>query len=102
MVWLFADTQTVEEMREAIRATDYHKSSTDNNPQQQNCPLGEENWCKWRKAEHTLVNFRHNNPPLLDKVLEIIKPIYEDLSSNELLERCLETQNNNESLNSLI
>jgi len=36
--------------------------------------------------------------------LEIIQPIYENSSSDELLERCLgtETQNNNESLNSLI
>jgi len=36
--------------------------------------------------------------------LEVIKPIYEDLTSNNLLERCLgtEIQNNNESLNSLI
>lgn len=46
----------------------------------------------------------HKNPPLCDKVLKIIKPIYESLSSKELLTRCLgsETQNNNESLNSLI
>lgn len=97
---------SVEEMRKAIWATYYHKSSTDNKPQHQNCPPGEKSWCKWRKAEaeRTLANFRHNNPPLTDKVLEIIKPIYEDLSSDELLERCLgaEAQNNNESLNSLI
>ncbi|XP_044578272.1 uncharacterized protein LOC123260944 [Cotesia glomerata] len=41
---------------------------------------------------------------LCDKVLEIIKPIYDSLSSEELLTRCLgsEAQNNNESLNSLI
>ncbi|XP_026828856.1 uncharacterized protein LOC113562728, partial [Ooceraea biroi] len=97
---------SVEEMRKAIWATYYHKSSSDNKPQHQNCPPGEESWCKWSKAEAegTLASFHHANPPLTDQVLEIIKPIYEDLSSDELLERCLgaETQNNNESLNSLI
>ena len=38
------------------------------------------------------------------KVLEVIKLIYEDLSSEDLLRRCLrpETQNSKESLNCLI
>jgi len=93
-------------MRKAIWTTYHHKSSTDDKPQHQNSPPGKESWCKWRKAEaeDTLASFRHDNPPLTDEVLEVIKPIYEDLSSDELLERCLEaeTQNNNESLNSLI
>ncbi|GIY27111.1 ATP-dependent DNA helicase [Caerostris darwini] len=49
----------------------------------------------------TIDEFDHKNPPLNDKVLEVIKPIYESLSADSLLERCLgsETQNNNESLN---
>lgn len=44
------------------------------------------------------------DPPLSDAVLGVIRPIYEDLTSNDLLERCLGalTQNNNESLNSTI
>ncbi|GIY39348.1 uncharacterized protein CDAR_209531 [Caerostris darwini] len=52
----------------------------------------------------TIDEFDHKNPPLNDKVLEVIKPIYESLLADSLLERCLgsETQNNNESLNSLI
>ncbi|XP_044583471.1 uncharacterized protein LOC123264301 [Cotesia glomerata] len=63
-------------------------------------------WCKYQKAieDGTIDEFDHKNPPLNDKVLEVIKPIYESLSADSLLERCLgsETQNNNESLNSLI
>lgn len=48
--------------------------------------------------------FVHENFPLSGAVQEVIKPIYEDLCSESLLERCLrsKTQNNNESLNSLI
>ena len=39
-----------------------------------------------------------------EKILKAIKPIYEDLSSRTLLERCLGgfTQNNNESFNSTV
>lgn len=62
-------------------------------------------WCKWRKAEakNTLNTFKHK-PPLSDNVIKVIKPIYEELSSKNLLQRCLgaETQNSNESLNSMI
>lgn len=96
---------SVENMKNAIWATYYHNSSTNEDPQHMYCPPGSESWCKWQKAasEGTLQEFDHENP-LCDKVLKIIKPIYESLSSEELLTRCLgsETQNNNESLNSLI
>jgi len=52
----------------------------------------------------TIDEFDHKNPPLNDNVLQVIKPIYENLSADTLFEQCLsfETQNNNESLNSLI
>ena len=70
------------------------------------CQPGSLSWRKWQKAEAegTLDDFVHENPPLNDKILEAIKPIYESLSDENLLHRCLgsETQNNNESLNSLI
>lgn len=37
---------SVEKMRNAIWATYYHYSSTDENPQHQYCPSGEESWCE--------------------------------------------------------
>ena len=97
---------SVEDMTKAVLATYYHNSSTDEDPQHTYCPSGAESWCAWQKgaSEGTEKEFQHDNVPLRDKVLEIIKPIYDSLSSDELLTRCLgsETQNNNESLNSLI
>ena len=96
---------SVQEMKKEMWSTLYHKSSTDTKPQHQNCPPGETSWCKWRQAEAagTLESFIHK-PPLNEKVLEVLKPIYEDLSADHLLQKCLgaETQNSNESLNSLI
>lgn len=91
-------------MKNAVWATFYHKCSTDKNPQHKYCPAGSTSWCSWRraKAEGTLNDYTHD-APLTDKVQEIIKPIYENLSNDELLERCLggNTQNNNESFNGL-
>jgi len=41
-------------------------------------------------------------PPLSKEVLSVLKPIYENLSSKDLLERCLGVYSqNNENLNSL-
>ncbi|XP_032679521.1 uncharacterized protein LOC116847973 [Odontomachus brunneus] len=67
------------------------------------CSAGEES-CAWRRAEaaETVKNFTHD-PPLTETIQKMIKKIYEDLSKNDLLERCLDgnTQNNNESYNGL-
>lgn len=97
---------SVPEMQKAIWATFDHKRSTDSDPHHEGCPEGSESWCTWRRAETagTLHSFKHDKPPLSDSVLEVIRPIYEDLTSNDLLERCVGafTQNNNESLNSTI
>lgn len=92
-------------MRKEIWATLYHKLSTDDKPQHDNCPTGEDSWCTWQeaKATNTLGSYTHK-PVLNDDVYKAIKPIYEELSSDDLLTRCLGgfTQNNNESFNSTV
>lgn len=97
---------SVEKMKNAIWATFYHYSSTDKNPQHEKCPSGEDSWCEWQKAvaANTLRSFKHSYAALPTDVLKALKPIYEDLSKDALLQRCLGgfTQNNNESLNQLI
>lgn len=69
------------------------------------CPPGSDSWCSWRVAETngTLQNY-HHDPPLTPKVQTVIYNIYEDLSDDALLTRCLEghTQNNNESYNAVL
>nr|XP_012224229.1 PREDICTED: uncharacterized protein LOC105673283 [Linepithema humile] len=64
-----------------------------------------ESWCEWKKAQATgsLDSF-HHKPALSNKVFEAIRPIYEDLSRDKLLNRCLGgyTQNSNESFNSTV
>ncbi|XP_014478531.1 PREDICTED: uncharacterized protein LOC106746440 [Dinoponera quadriceps] len=95
-----------DDMKKAIWATFYHYSSTDSKPQHHFCPEGPESWCKWQQAKATnkLKNFRHDYAALPKEVLDVIKPIYENLSNDKLLERCVGgyTQNSNESFNQLI
>lgn len=96
----------IKKMKNAIWATYYHYCSTDKKPQHDKCPSGEDSWCEWQKAAaaNTLDSFKHSYSALPTDVTEAIKPIYEDLSKDALLQRCLGgfTQNNNESLNQLI
>ncbi|CAB3252833.1 unnamed protein product [Arctia plantaginis] len=97
---------SLEDMKKEVWATYYHKCSSDKNPQHQFCPEGEDSSCKWRKAEakNELDQFHHDKPHLISQVQVAIKPVFEDLSKDELLIRCIgaETQNNNESSNSFI
>ncbi|KYN15554.1 hypothetical protein ALC57_12224 [Trachymyrmex cornetzi] len=98
-------SNSVEDMRNAIWATFYHKISTDSEPQHSHCPEGANSWCKYRVAEATgtLENFKH--PPALNNEIQpLLHGIYEDLTSDDLLQRCLgaNTQNNNESYNACV
>lgn len=96
---------SVAEMKKAIIATLHHLCSTNEKPRHENCPAGADSWCKWRVAEAagTAKDFDHP-PPLHPDVEKHLLPIYEDLSKEDLLNRCLggHTQNANESFNSTI
>jgi len=100
------NNDSAQKMKDAIWATYFHYNSTDENPQHEKCPSGPESWCPWQRASamNTLSSFKHDYDPLPSDISSAIKPIYEELSKEELLERCVGgfTQNNNESLNQLI
>ena len=95
----------VQKMKDAIMATFYHKCSTDDNLQHHLCPEGADSWCSWKKAklENNLGRYKHK-PALPLDVQEAILPIYNDLSNEELLTRCIGgfTQNANESFNNMV
>ncbi|KAG8229939.1 hypothetical protein J437_LFUL011083 [Ladona fulva] len=95
--------ESVENMKKGILATYYHLSSTNEKPRHHNCPPGADSWCKWQVAQALGENFEHP-PPLNPEVQKCILPIYEDLSRDDLLERCLggHSQNANESFNATI
>ncbi|CAH0561736.1 unnamed protein product [Brassicogethes aeneus] len=79
-------------------ATLDHYCSSDKFPRHENCLAGAESWCKAH------VSFKHPARLIDENVEKIIRPIYEELSSKELLTRCLggHTQNSNECFNSTV
>ncbi|XP_012235069.2 uncharacterized protein [Linepithema humile] len=99
------NVDSVEKMKKEIWATLYHKISTDEKPQHDFCSAGENSWCSYQKAKATnkLSEYKHKTP-MKYVVFDAVKPIYEELSKDELLLRCLGgfTQNSNESFNATV
>ena len=93
------NTGSVVEMQKQIMASLYHVASTDEELNHHMCPSGDDSWCRYA----TDTNFKHKHG-LPESVLELVEPIYDALSTPELLGKCLhgKTQNNNECLNKLI
>ncbi|XP_058810387.1 uncharacterized protein LOC131675426 [Phymastichus coffea] len=93
-------------MKNAIMATLDHYCSTDELPRHDHCPEGADSWCEWRKAEaaNKLADFQHSPRVIDEEVEKHIRPVYENLSNDDLLTRCLggHTQNANESFNSTV
>ena len=98
----------LNEMHDAVWASFYHASSTDEKPQHDRCPVGADSWCFYQKA---LATGQKPGPhrvevhtALSPEVASHVKEVYTRLSDKSLLERCLlgKTQNPNESLHSKI
>lgn len=88
----------------ACWAVFYHSISTDEKPQHHCCPEGADSWCKFQRA----LALDQNPPPHSAKIQadigQYIKPVFDDLCKEHLLEKCLlgATQNRSESFNNLI
>lgn len=102
---LWRNIDSIINMKKAIINLLNHLCSTNEKPRHDDCPVGADSWCKWRVTEGAgkLKDFNHP-PPLHPDVEKHLIPIYDDLSREDLLTRCLggHTQNANESYNSTI
>ena len=97
------NTNSVSEMMKAVWALFFHIASTNENPKHELCPKEEQSWCKYNRGLQKGGKYTHHySLPL--PVMELIKPIFRDFASPELLKKCLhgQTQNLNESVNSVI
>ena len=98
------NTHDIHQMQNAVMAIWHHSQSTDDNPDHDLCPPGEDSWCGYQKDQALgTSDYEHSN--LLPRaVADTIRPIFEDLSDENLLKRCVHggTQNQNESINALI
>ena len=88
-------------MKKAIYAALMHvASSKENNYHWVYCPEGGISWCSFQRDKANNTNVHVPSYGLGKEVIKHVKPMYEDLSKDELLSRCLhgKTQNQNESL----
>ncbi|XP_011859127.1 PREDICTED: uncharacterized protein LOC105556642 [Vollenhovia emeryi] len=99
------NTKSVENMKKEIWATLHHKISTDLKPQHEKCPQGADSWCTWQRAKASgqLADYQHK-PAMRQEIFNALRPVYEELTRDDLLQRCLGgyTQNNNECFNSTL
>jgi len=74
-------------MQTNVMAIPFHYASTRDEPQHHFCPVGETSWCKWQadKASGTN-NYRPLKNPLSSALVEVLKPVFEKLSSLQLLQ----------------
>ena len=92
-------------MQKSVRAVLFHSSDIeDENIRHQFCPRTKTSWCLWQSDKLTNLSKYQKKlsfPLAIHKVLILI---FKDLSNQDLLKKCLhgQTQNNNESLNSVI
>ena len=92
-------------MKKAVGAVLWHCTAFDDDDfQHRFCPVSENTWCKWQHSKITGTETCRNKINLPKWLHSILKPIFVDLSSDELLMKCLHgrTQNANEALNNVI
>ena len=99
------NTDNLMNMRRSVIAVLYHNSDIPNEDERHKyCPREKTSWCKWwlDKLNSTTKYKRNVNLPLAIK--KELEKVFQDLSQEKLLEKCLhgQTQNENESLNSVI
>ena len=94
---------SLDDMRKTVWATYFY--TVHKEPLHTFCPVYPESSCKYQQAvlNGTISDFHHPNT-LSSEIMDVIKPIFRDLSKPDLLKRCLgsHTQNPNESFNSVI
>ena len=84
-----------------IHCSDY---STSLETRHQMCPRTPDSWCKYQLDKLNGTSMYNDKPGIPAIIRDTIKPIFLNLSDDDLLKKCLhgKTQNNNESLNGMI
>ena len=84
-----SNVSSIQEMKDAVMATFFHSCSTDTNPHHHLCPSGTTSWCKHRRAEATGEPPPRHRTTIVAEIAPFVRKVYEDLSADSLLERCL-------------
>ena len=90
----------LEGMKQAVLASLFHCASNESRKLHDYCLVGPNSWCGYQRDR---ANYKHG-PGLPLAVIAKVKPVYQRLSEDSLLQKCLhgKTQNRNESLNGMV
>ena len=100
-----ANSGNLDGMKKAVLASLFHVASSKDNEWHDHCPSSTDSWCLFQRD---IINKTSTYKPGVglprNIVLEHLRPIYKELSSDILLNKCLHglTQNANESFNAMI
>ena len=92
-------------MKKSVGAILYHLTeNADSEERHKFCPRTEDSWCKYQSDKLTGKETYKSKVNLPVAIKSAILPIFQDLSKDELLSKCLRgcIQNANEALNKLI
>ena len=83
--------KSVYEIKKAIGAVLFHCSeASSSDVRHAMCPRTFNTWCKYQADKINKTNVYKEKPGLPTVIRDIIKPIFIDLSDENLLERCLQ------------
>ena len=98
------NTHDIQSLDNAVMAIWHHTRSSDDHPDHDLCPPGENSSCGFQRdlAKET-TEYSHTQP-LPSAVANAIHPTFEALSDQDLLQHCIHggSQNHNEAINALI
>ena len=97
--------ENIYTMKKSVWATLYHNSDIeDASERHMFCPRSLDSWCIWQADQLSGANKYKIKLNLPMAITEAIRPIFQDLSKDALLSKCLhgQTQNNNEAINNFI
>lgn len=101
---LRSNVVSVNAMKKAIYASLFHVASSAKENWHSHCPDGISSWCQFKKDKAAGTHLYKPGKGLPMNIVLKIKPIFEELSKESLLEKCLHgrTQNANESFNGMV
>ena len=99
-----SNTGNLKAMQKAIHAKLFHVASSKENNYYTHCLPGSKSWCAAQRDKANNTNLYKPGVGLPIGVIAHVKPVFENLSKPELLEKCLhgKTQNRIESFNGMI
>ena len=91
-------------MKKAVAAVLWHCTDIEETKRHRYCPRETNSWCKWQRDQLTGKKTHRNSINIPEWSHDILQPVFQELSSDDLLSKCLhgKTQNANEALNNII